>query len=179
MVTNNSQNKKVNNVHDTEYSVIRAQILQYDQTCVSILGVLLTASTAVYGIAIEKQSFVLLPILSIIWIVGFLYISEKRFWIRRSALYLRTEVESKTSGLYWQNWLKDNDNDKRFLRFSPLKYEYCLLFIVNITNLILTYINYDKSKNIFYIFISIATLLLTIFLYFKVLRFYYNKSVKA
>lgn len=191
-----TENNEVKNVKDTEYSVIRAQILQYDQTCVTIIGILLAASTAVYGLAIKKDAYVLLPILSIIWLVGFLYISEKRFWIRRSALYLRDVVEDKKIGLYWQSWLKENERDARsfrfipfrlkedeknavFLRFSPLRYEYFLLFVVNSTNLILILIKLCISKNIILIGISLLTLILTILLYFKVVKFYYNKSVKA
>ncbi|MGA1841694.1 MAG: hypothetical protein ACMUIU_13810 [bacterium] len=173
----------IKNFKDTEYTFIRSQIGEQDRACLSMVGILLTSSTAIYGLAIEKQIYSLLPILSIIWVVGFLYICEKRFWIRRSALYAREMIESKESGLYWQTWLKENENDKRFLRFSPLKLEYLLLLIVNIMNVILTSLNLKKNihqyDSIVYFLISAFTLFISLVLFFLVVRVYYHKAKAA
>ena len=168
---------------DTEYTAIRDQINQQDQACLSMVGILLASSTAVYGLAIEKGAYSLLPILSILWVVGFLYICEKRFAIRRSALYLREVVESKESGLYWQTWLKENENDKRFLRFSPLRLEYALLLLVNITNVYLTGQSLSDSANrtchASYIVISSMMLVVSLTMYFIIVRRYYGGAKNA
>ena len=174
---------KIRDLKDTEYKCIRAQIGQQDQACLTLVGILLASSTAVYGLAIEKGAYSLLPILSILWVVGFLYICEKRFAIRRSALYLREVVESKESGLYWQTWLKENENDGRFLRFSPLRLEYTLLLLVNITNVYLTGISLSDSNNkayhASYAVISCLMLVLSLLIYFKIVRRYYHDARNA
>ena len=165
---------------DTEYTSLRSQISHQDDACLTMVGILLGTSTAIYGLAIEKSVYSLLPILSILWVVGFLYICEKRFWIRRTARYLRENIEDKDSGLYWQSWLRENQDDERFLRFSPLKLEYVLLLVVATTNVFLLFIPIEIAlkyqREYLYMSISIIMLIVSILIGFRVVRFYYKTA---
>ena len=165
---------------DTEYTSLRSQISHQDDACLTMVGILLGTSTAIYGLAIEKSAYSLLPILSILWVVGFLYICEKRFWIRRTAQYLRENIEDKDSGLYWQSWLKENQDNEPFLRFSPLKLEYVLLLVVTTTNVFLLFVPIEITlkyqREYLYLSISTITLIVSIIIGFRVVRLYYRKA---
>ena len=91
----------------SEYTALRTELVHYDKLCLTILGSLLTISTAVYGIVADKGTFQLLPPLSIVWVVGFVYILDKRSSIVRIALYLRVYFESSDKDFGWESWLRD------------------------------------------------------------------------
>lgn len=168
-------------MNDTEYSILRQQINHLDKTCLIILGFLLTASTAIYSLVIEDHAYHLLIFLSILWIIGFAYICEKRFWIRKTAFYLRDCIEKNNDNLNWQTWLKKKENNKKFIRFSPLILEFCLLVSVITTNVIWLYNQFGKSINLSfdnlqsYIYILIALLLGIILLWevWAVIKYYF------
>lgn len=139
----------------TEYSELRAELRQWDTTCVTVLGFLGGLWTAVYGFSdLEENSFVLI-VLSILWIIGILYIVDKRFQIRKISLFLKIEVEDRDSGLYWETWQKENDVDTarrisllepsdeniKFVRFSPVEMEIYLALFVVISNTVYLYWN--------------------------------------
>ncbi len=87
-----------------------------------ILALLLAVSGTILGIVVDGSKSELVSLLPPLWIVGWCYISEKRFMIRRTAHYIRHEIEGHTWGLGWQNWLRRNrkELDRHFLRFVPI-----------------------------------------------------------
>ncbi len=121
-----------------EYASLRDEARYSDDVCVKILGFLLAASASIYGFAIEGQAHRLLVISTALWLVGFFYIAEKRFTIKRIGYYLRTKVESPELALSWQTWQRDPEADpsakENFLRFSPFKLEFSLLLFISFVN---------------------------------------------
>ena len=105
-----------------EYQALRSEILHSDRTCLVILALLLAVSGTILGIVVDGSKSELVSLLPPLWIVGWCYISEKRFMIRRTAHYIRHEIEGHTWGLVWQNWLRRNrkELDRHFLRFVPI-----------------------------------------------------------
>lgn len=90
---------------DAEYTALRTEIVHYDRSCLTILGSLLTLSTAVYGLVAQSGTFYLLLILSVIWTVGFQYIVDKRASILRIALYLQIYFDGLNRNFWWESWL--------------------------------------------------------------------------
>lgn len=121
-----------------EYSSLRDEIRYADDVCVKILGFLLAVSASIYGIAFQKEAHRLLIIVSALWLIGFFYIAEKRFLIKRVAYYLRTRIETQELKLSWQTWLRDPEVDQaakqHFLHFHPFKLEYSLLLFTSVVN---------------------------------------------
>lgn len=66
-----------------EYSSLRDEIRYSDDVCVKILGFLLTATASIYGLAFQGNAHRLLVICSALWLIGFCYIAEKRFLIKK------------------------------------------------------------------------------------------------
>lgn len=121
-----------------EYSSLRDEIRYADEVCVKILGFLLAASASIYGLAFQAEAHRLLIIASALWLIGFFYIAEKRFLIKRVAYYLRTRIETPELKLSWQTWLRDPETDhdakQHFLHFHPFKLEYSLLLFISVVN---------------------------------------------
>lgn len=110
-----------------EYQALRTQIADADKTCVTLLGILLTATAALASFALEKKNpgiaFVIVPL----WGVGHLYLAEKRFIILITAKYLRSEVEPLHKDLAWEGWLHDHRTD--YPRYFPFIVE-CVLALL-------------------------------------------------
>ena len=150
--------------NETEYSSLRTELIHHDRICLSILGILLTASTTIYGLVSQKQEILfLLIVLSVIWFVGFLYILEKRSTIRRISMYIEDTFEqgitfscNKNSFdrrvindeicFYWErysgenrysnqhNQEKEKNEKQKMPTVSPLFIEFSLLVITNLVN---------------------------------------------
>lgn len=132
---------------EAEYNCLRAELLHHDGGCLTILGLLLASSTAIYGLVADRSIFPLLIMLSIIWLVGFLYIVEKRATIRRISFYIKTRIEGESDTFNWETYSRRNrfiPQDKRIDRgdeiilptVSPLKIEFSLLILTNLINTI-------------------------------------------
>ncbi len=116
----------------TEYSVLRSEILHLDRACLIILGLLLTASGSIFGFTEQSSGYTLLNLLPPLWFIGWCYISEKRFMLRRTSRYLRHEVEDEEFGLGWQRWLGNTREQLAPLypRFDPHLLETILTALV-------------------------------------------------
>lgn len=93
--------------NSNEYNSLRAELIHHDRTCLTIISLLLTASTAVYGLVVNKQLSYLLIVLSVIWHVGFLYLIEKRANIKRISFYIQTQIEPEISNFGWEEWSRN------------------------------------------------------------------------
>ncbi len=104
-----------------EYQSLRNEIIYSDRVCTIILGLLIAFSGTILGFVIEKSKTELLAVLPPIWFIGWLYISEKRFLVRRISSYLRHAIEHENLGLGWQRWLGRTRIilDKYYPRFDP------------------------------------------------------------
>lgn len=116
----------------TEWVNLRNEISNQDGLCQTILAFLMTVSMTSYTLYFEGTSkadgaggIILLGASSLVWLLGYYYLLEKRFLIGRMAYYLRTEVEQKDLGLNYETWVADNRGtlEKRFLRKKPYKIE--------------------------------------------------------
>lgn len=118
-----------------EYQVLRAEILHSDRTCLTIVGLLLGTTGAVLALTMERSTIEIAALLSPLWIIGWCYVTEKRFMIRRTSYYLRHEVESEVLGLGWQRWLGQSRSelDRHFPRFDPYLLETSLTFVVTVS----------------------------------------------
>ncbi len=159
-----------------EYNALRAEIIHHDRTCFNIISLLLGASTAIYGLVVKQNIFLLLIILSVIWFVGFLYIVEKRASIRRISYYIRYAIEPKDKKR-WETFSLINDNI-HFPKISPLKTEFVLLMTTNIVNCYW----FLELQNIFYspkIKVLIVLLFVTpVFYGFYLVQEYYQARKK-
>jgi hypothetical protein len=73
-----------------EYESLRAEILYSDQVCLLITGALLSGSLALLTFVIDTlEQPDLAALLSPVWLIGYSYISEKRFVIETIAMYMR------------------------------------------------------------------------------------------
>jgi hypothetical protein len=114
-----------------EYAALRAEILYSDQICIIITGALLSGSLALVTFVIETLNQPdLLALLSPVWLIGHIYISEKRFVIETIALYMRQKVE-KQSGFWWESWLNEERQGRsRFRRIFPYHIETIMSVVV-------------------------------------------------
>jgi hypothetical protein len=104
-----------------EYAAMRSQIAEADKTCVTLLNLLLTASAALTGLALERGSAEIAWLVVPLWLVGHMYMAEKRSIIMKTAHYLRTEVETTVPGIHWETWHSAHQRD--FLRYYPFQLE--------------------------------------------------------
>jgi hypothetical protein len=107
-----------------EYSALRTQITEADKTCVTILNVLLVTSVGLTGFALERRSAEIAWLILPIWLVGHMYLAEKRSIIMKTADYLRTNVETTIPGISWETWHSEHQDD--FLRYYPFELECAL-----------------------------------------------------
>lgn len=128
-----------------EYSALRTELIHHDSACLTILGLLLAATTAIYGVVANQQIFPLLIMLSVIWGIGFLYIVEKRATIRRISFYIQTQLEKSSSSLGWEAWSRKSRPSMELPTVSPLKIERTLLVIANVVNTIWLWISAPTS----------------------------------
>ena len=125
--------------NNSEYNSLRTELLHHDRSCLLIMSYLLTASTAIYGLASsEKFDSFLLILLSVIWLIGFLYIVEKRSNIKRISFYIRNKIERENPFAFkWEQWCFQNRNEqsgRSLPKISPLTIEFALLTATNIFN---------------------------------------------
>ena len=128
-----------------EYELLRNEILATDRTCVILLGFLLTVTATLVGISLKQQNPIAAWMISPIWIIGYFYLSEKRFGIIKMAYYLRTQIEGHSTGLGWEIWRNDTRDKlkKIFLRWNPYLLEtIASLFVVSANPFFVAYLNH-------------------------------------
>lgn len=114
-----------------EYSVLRNEILVTDRTCLLVMGVLLSGAAALASIAAESSTSFIGVIISPLWLVGYLYFSEKRFVILRISEYLKSEVEPRCVGTGWERWHQSRkEKAGQYTRIDPYYLESALSIIV-------------------------------------------------
>jgi hypothetical protein len=115
----------------TEYEALRAEILYSDQVCLIIAGALLSGSLTLLTFIIDTLDQPnLAALLSPVWLVGYFYISEKRFVIETIAMYMRQCIEKQT-GFGWESWLRDErETILRFHRVFPYQIETLMTSVV-------------------------------------------------
>jgi hypothetical protein len=103
-----------------EYNALRAEVLYCDQACLIIMGALLSGSlTLLTFITQTLRQPNLLALLSPVWLIGYLYISEKRFVIETAAKYMRDRIE-RQPGFGWETWLRGELSGRgQFRRVYP------------------------------------------------------------
>ena len=118
--TQNSTGQGNRDDRRAEYEALRAEILYSDQVCIIITGALLSGSLTLLTLVIEKlEQADLVALLSPVWLIGYSYISEKRFVIETIAMYMRQSVEPE-SGFGWEEWLRAQRQGRgQFPRMFP------------------------------------------------------------
>ncbi len=142
-----------------EYNALRTELIHHDSACLTILGLLLAATTAIYGVVANQQIFPLLIMLSVLWGIGFLYIVEKRATIRRISFYIQTQLETSNSDLSWEAWSRTNRSGMDLPTVSPLKIERTLLVIANLVNTIWLWISATISLAIIATVVALISLI--------------------
>lgn len=120
-----------------EYSALREQIGDADKACISLLGVLLTLSTAIVGFTLGQHTppAAVAWLLGPVWLVGHMYLAEKRIAIVETAKYLRENVERGFPGL---NWETKHKNDPAYkARYLPFRVEQWLAVAIAIGDVFL------------------------------------------
>jgi hypothetical protein len=122
-------NKELADDRRAEYGALRAEILYSDQACMIITGALLSGSVAMLTFALDKGQPVLAVLLSPVWLVGYLYMTEKRSVIETIATYMRECIETEQTGFGWEKWLRDQNQVRgRFRRVFPYVIETIMSF---------------------------------------------------
>ena len=143
-----------------EYAALRAEVLYADQVCLMITGALLSGSIAVLSFIMQGgQAADLAALLAPVWLIGYLYITEKRFVIETIARYVRHRVESNP-GFGWEKWLSQQDHARdRFPRAFPYVIESIVSF--GATVLILLFIGWQNGwKHTWGMLISVLSIAL-------------------
>ncbi len=104
-----------------EYELLRQQIADADKTCVTLLGALVAGSAALATLSLERGSAQVAWLLSPLWLVGHMYLAEKRSIILKTAYYIGTQLESRQLGLGWEKWHRHSV--KKFVRYYPFYLE--------------------------------------------------------
>ena len=181
------------NSSEAEYRALRTELIHYDNACLTILGLMLTASTAIYGLVSDKSIYPLLFLLSIIWSVGFPYILDKRASNLKIALYIKIHVESCDNDFFWETWLQNKGllnntgnrhsvNEKAKAEYpkglddlpivDPVKIEFALLATTHIVNVAWLWLAKDSQQPL-----AITTTILAIIsLYRSFFRMYHYLS---
>ena len=134
-----------------EYQLLRQQISDADNTCVLILGLLITASLTITGFATQRLAASVAWLLMPLWLFGYWYLTEKRFIILKTALYLRTQVEVKYPGLGWESWNQSTrhvlgEAKTPIVRYRPFHIESGITGVVAIT--VPVFVAYTASWNL-------------------------------
>jgi hypothetical protein len=87
-----------------EYKILRDQIAEADRTCVVLLGALITATLTLINVALSQGNPDIAWLVAPLWVVGHMYLVEKRSVILHTAHYLRVELERPEWGLRWETW---------------------------------------------------------------------------
>lgn len=106
-----------------EYELLREQIADADKTCVTLLGALVAGSAALATLSLERGSAQVAWLLSPLWLVGHMYLAEKRSMILKTAYYIGTRLESTQLGLGWERWHRQSIREKEFYRYYPFYLE--------------------------------------------------------
>ncbi|MEL6553724.1 MAG: hypothetical protein AAFP00_10565 [Bacteroidota bacterium] len=188
------------NSREIEYLTLRRELVHYDAACLTILGSLITASAAIYGVVSdpERHPYGLLCGLDVIWLIGFMYIVDKRSSIIRIALYIKMRFEGSNSiregeelcYYEWETWL---DSSGRILngRESGLCEDSCtdslpivdptwiefvlLVFVCLVDTAWLVFVGYQSSWELSLVllsFLSLFLLLVSIVIGFSQLKRY-------
>jgi hypothetical protein len=169
---------------EAEYTCLRAELLHHDGSCLTILGLLLASSTAIYGLVADRGVFPLLIMLSIIWLIGFLYIVEKRATIRRISHYIKNQIEAASDSFNWETYSRQNrsatqvknsnqGNDISLPTVSPLKIEFSLLILTNLINTIWLWSSNNFRMALFATLLSVFSIVWSGFI---VTRYYASRQ---
>ena len=113
-----------------EYEALRAEILYSDQACMVITGALLSGSLTLLTLALDNGRQGLTGWLSPVWLIGYLYITEKRFVIETVAAYMRDALEPVEGGFGWETWLARHRREREhFRRFYPYYLESAITLV--------------------------------------------------
>lgn len=134
-----------------EYQLLRQQISDADNTCVLILGLLITASLTITGIATQRLAASVAWLLMPLWLFGYWYLTEKRFIILKTALYLRTQVGVKYPGFGWEPWNQATrhvlcEAKTPIVRYRPFHIESGISGVVAVT--VPVFVAYTASWNL-------------------------------
>ena len=78
-----SDNRELAANRRAEYEKLRDELVTTDKTCVTLMTFLLSATGTVVSAYAELKHPVLVFSLAPLWLMGFSYLAEKRFVIRR------------------------------------------------------------------------------------------------
>lgn len=172
---------------EVEYSSLRSELIHHDGSCLNILGLLLASSTAIYGLVADRGLFPLLIMLSMIWLVGFLYIVEKRSTIRRISRYIKHKIERESDTFNWETYSRQNRYTKKgegnknvdketvvLPTISPLKIEFSLLVITNLINTVWLWSSNNTKLAFCATILAISSIIWSGFIVFR----YYSSSRK-
>jgi hypothetical protein len=119
-----------------EYTILREQIAEADRTCVVMLGVLITGTLTLVSVSLSQRSPGLACMLVPVWLIGHLYLAEKRSVIVHTAHYIWTELERRHDGLNWEGWhhYQIYQEGTRPARYYPFYLECAVASVVVLIN---------------------------------------------
>lgn len=154
----------------SEYSALRAEILQADNICLVMMGYLITAVGFLYSAKLE-------------WLVSFLsfislcYFTEKRFGIRKISFFIANEICQDDSGFRWEKYVEELRH-RRLLRSSFMLRPYnaevmtCSLMAISpVVNGVLVNLVKLNPTSIFWFLFASVTLTLSVVNFIK-----YNRA---
>jgi hypothetical protein len=122
----------------TEYTALRSQIEKADGVCQLALAAAFTAGLAMAKVATDAttskaaaaptvaQSTILDSaasgaafLISVTWLAAYLFLSEKRHVIVKTAYYISSELEPRHPGLGWERWHLGGAMGQSFWRWDP------------------------------------------------------------
>lgn len=122
-----SQNRQL------EYEVLRNEIIQSDRTCLAVMGSLIVITGGMGALFLNSKLPMVGVFLNAVWYLGFWYLSEKRFAIKRIAFYLREKIEKSEEGFGWETATQNSRVELRpVLRFGPYYLEICACWLTQI-----------------------------------------------
>lgn len=143
---------------EIEYQSLRSEIIYSDRLCVTLLTSLVTITVIFWGFYMKSEIdlAILIPLFSLIWFLGFLYITEKRFQILSIADYFIEQFRFKDNyqnnenyiEANWEKWRRDNGH--KYPKIPPYLIEGTVTIIIMILNLFVAILsNTDYYLSIF------------------------------
>jgi hypothetical protein len=154
-----------------EYTALREEILQADNTCLLMTGYLITSVGALYAAKLEW-------LVSFLTLVSLYYFTEKRFSIRQIASFMNKEICQDDSGFAWEKYIQDVRQKGRirpFLLLRPYNAELftCLLISISpLFNGITSELVQFTPKAIFWFVFFLMTSILSLVSFLKYNRAY-------
>jgi hypothetical protein len=137
----------------TEYTALRSQIEKADGICQLALAALFTAGLAMVKVAtdayaggqagaapgqnpLHATAAGAAWLIAFLWLAGYLFLSEKRHVIVKTAVYISSQLEPRHPGLGWERWHLGGAEGQSFWRWDPHYLETTIAAVVLLLTLL-------------------------------------------